>query len=166
MANFQYLLADLEIAISMKHVGIRKENVAFICMYKKQTILLRRVFQQARIEFEVLTVDSSRSKQWDYVVIDLVTPASKWKQVGFIGKKERLNVALSRGKDGSVVVGDIRCAYLSVRSDTGGGGRRMLRDFGRAHTGSRTAKMETDGYVYHYSGDLIFEKFVNITDDQ
>jgi hypothetical protein len=88
----------------------RKYSVAVISGYAAQrktiTDLVRselREWQQLDVEFN--TVDAIQGRDADIAVYS-ITRSNEGESIGFLRARERLNVALSRGKVGLVIVGD------------------------------------------------------------
>ena len=87
-----------------------KVEVAVITGYSEQVKLLERTIQPksgAWTHMSILlnTVDAFQGRQADMVVYS-VARSNASRELGFLSKPPRLNVALSRGKDALVVVGD------------------------------------------------------------
>jgi ATP-dependent RNA/DNA helicase IGHMBP2 len=55
---------------------------------------------------KISTVDSFQGSELDFIIISTVRSNSKGK-VGFIKDPRRLNVALSRPKEGLIIIGDL-----------------------------------------------------------
>ncbi|CZT52945.1 uncharacterized protein RSE6_14358 [Rhynchosporium secalis] len=145
-ANFHNLLADLNLAKSFMRFGFTKEDNLFICMYRKQRILLSRLFEVAAVPYRVTTVDGSQSKEANICVVDLVPPADTWKDIGFLAKKDGLNVAMSRARDGRIVVGSAKMADIKLIGAKGSRGGRIPKDFAMKHQNGRT--VQGDGVIH------------------
>jgi len=91
----------------------RKLSVAVITPYKAQCRLLRdkidaENFDKAKIAVEVDTVDSFQGRQADVVFFSFVRT---WGSAKFYADARRLNVAISRARDGVYLVGDKRYIF-------------------------------------------------------
>jgi hypothetical protein len=102
--NLRHLFVDLLVAKRMIRAGIEPSQTLFLTVYGKQTRMLRHLLHQEVLDIEVKTIDDSQSRERLHMIVDLVTPAQYFKQLGFVGAKQRLNVALSRALDGRVVI--------------------------------------------------------------
>jgi superfamily I DNA and/or RNA helicase len=88
----------------------KKYSVAVLTGYAAQLKLLNRNLASLLNNWQALTVecntvDAFQGREADIAVYS-VTRSNKEGKVGFLGDAERLNVALSRGKVGLVIVGD------------------------------------------------------------
>jgi Cdc6-like AAA superfamily ATPase len=79
-------------------------SVAVITFHRGQAELLQSEIKRRKpsIVPSVLTVDASQGGQWDVVLLSLARTAGG---SGFVGNRNRLNVALSRAKELCVIVG-------------------------------------------------------------
>ncbi|MFP4414520.1 AAA domain-containing protein [Coleofasciculus sp.] len=85
-------------------------SIAVLTGYSAQLKLLNRYFASesdklSALTIECNTVDAFQGREADIAVYS-VTRSNKKGEVGFLREYERLNVALSRGKVGLVIVGD------------------------------------------------------------
>ena len=101
------LLGRLQLAASQRG---QPYSVALLSGYGGQVIELGRRWEAIRhrhpdLEVESATVDSFQGREADIAVYS-VARSNKEGQLGFLGEKERLNVALSRGRLGLAIVGD------------------------------------------------------------
>lgn len=131
----------VEVKIIVKIVGdllnrnptLSAKDIAIITFYSAQTRLLRDTFDydasyelesllgRSRAEtlsqVEVNTVDGFQGREKSVVILSTVRSNSGG-YIGFLRDKRRLNVALTRAKDGLIVVGNKRTLRLSTESDT------------------------------------------------
>ena len=84
-------------------IGARLEDIAVLTFYKGQLRLYDSLLPP---KSNVLTVDSAQGKEWNFVILDVVTPGGPNHTLGFLTDVRRINVALSRAKSGLVIVGD------------------------------------------------------------
>lgn len=101
------LLLRLEFVLAQKS---EKRTVAILTGYTSQkTELERRVRGMAHkishLNIECNTVDAFQGREAD-IAIYSVTRSNERGTLGFLSEKRRLNVALSRGKEKLVIVGD------------------------------------------------------------
>jgi superfamily I DNA and/or RNA helicase len=87
-----------------------KYEVAILTGYTAQRKLINRrlnseIESLQALHIECNTVDAFQGREAD-IAIYSVTRSNKKGELGFLKKKERLNVALSRGRIGLVIVGD------------------------------------------------------------
>ncbi len=85
-------------------------SVAVISGYAEQVKLLERTLRPrsaswTAIEIAINTVDAFQGRQADMVVYS-ISRSNPFMDLGFLDQSPRLNVALSRGKDALVIVGD------------------------------------------------------------
>lgn len=95
-------------------------TVAVITGYAEQVRMLERTLRPrspawTHIEVMLNTVDAFQGRQADMVVYS-VTRSNSFRSLGFLDQPPRLNVALSRGKDALVIVGD-RSFCLNTTGD-------------------------------------------------
>lgn len=85
-------------------------EVAVLSGYLPQVAAIERLIAAERdswanLRLECSSIDAFQGRECD-VLIYSVTRANKQGQLGFLGEERRLNVALSRGREGLVLVGD------------------------------------------------------------
>jgi superfamily I DNA and/or RNA helicase len=91
--------------------GLKRDlSVVLLAGYAEQCDQLSRTIaalavECERLSIEVHTVDSFQGREAD-VALYSVTRSNPDRQLGFLGDLRRLNVALSRGKELLVIVGD------------------------------------------------------------
>ncbi|KAI9764370.1 MAG: hypothetical protein M1840_008508 [Geoglossum simile] len=86
--------------------GIDPRAMMIICYYKAQVRLISNELRRTgNSSVRVATVDSSQGGESEVVIIDTVTPGGDY-PLGFVKDPNRLNVALTRARDGLVVVGN------------------------------------------------------------
>lgn len=112
----------------------KKYSIAVLSGYAAQLELLKRQLSSKEkvwkyLTVECNTVDAFQGREAD-IVIYSVTRSNKENQIGFLRDEARLNVALSRGRVGLVIVGDHHfCRNLPTDSPL----RRVL-DYIEKHT--------------------------------
>lgn len=118
-----------EVLVVVKHVtaligaGVKGEDVAVITPYNAQVALLAAALKEKDgcEGVEVGSVDGFQGREKEAVVLSLVRSNSEG-EVGFLGEKRRLNVAMTRPKRQLCVVGD---------SETVGKGSTFLKEWMR-----------------------------------
>jgi len=98
-----------EAAIVKMHVtslvgaGVKAEDIAVITPYNAQLAVLGRMMKEQFPGLELGSVDGFQGREKEAVVVSLVRSGG---EVGFLGEKRRLNVAMTRPKRHLCVVGD------------------------------------------------------------
>ncbi|KAK5695260.1 hypothetical protein LTR97_008766 [Elasticomyces elasticus] len=100
-----------EAAIVRLHVsrlieaGMKAEDIAIITPYNGQLALLSRILKERFVGIELGSIDGFQGREKEAVVVSLVRSNAE-REVGFLGEKRRLNVAMTRPKRHLCVVGD------------------------------------------------------------
>jgi serine/threonine protein kinase len=98
--------------------GAPKLSIAVLSGYAAQTELIEHLLEQKRqgwqcIEVLCNTVDAFQGREADLAIVSL-TRSNIYRRAGFLHSPERINVALSRGRNGLCIVGDVDfCRGLS-----------------------------------------------------
>lgn len=103
------LLARLNFTCSMAYEPTPM-TVAVLSGYVGQKEQLMRTLgtslpEWTRLQVEVATIDAYQGREADVVLLS-VTRSNEMKKLGFLRSRNRINVALSRARDGLVIVGD------------------------------------------------------------
>ena len=101
--NPRHLFMVQRVVQALLNSGAKAEQIAVLSAYRGQLRLLRTII---RPDVTVATVDSSQGNEFDFVVLDLVTPGGWQYPLGFMGDARRACVALSRAKLGMAIVGN------------------------------------------------------------
>ncbi|POS84453.1 hypothetical protein EPUL_002729, partial [Erysiphe pulchra] len=102
---------EMEVALAKYHVqklveaGVRTEDIAVITPYNAQLTLLNQSLKGLFPNIELGSVDGFQGREKEAVIISLVRSNSK-REVGFLGDKRRINVAMTRPKRLLTVIGD------------------------------------------------------------
>ncbi|CZR50776.1 probable DNA-binding protein SMUBP-2 [Phialocephala subalpina] len=102
---------EMEAALVKQHVqnlvnaGVKPEDIAVITPYNAQLALMSRSMKEAFPGIELGSVDGFQGREKEAVIVSLVRSNSE-KEVGFLGEKRRLNVAMTRPKRSLTVIGD------------------------------------------------------------
>jgi len=102
---------ELEAGVVKMHVekliaaGVRDEDIAVITPYNAQLAILQSLLRERYPGLELGSVDGFQGREKEAVIVSLVRSNDK-REVGFLGEKRRLNVAMTRPKRHLCVVGD------------------------------------------------------------
>jgi hypothetical protein len=101
-ANPVYAAAVQRVVNRLIAKGARGDSIGILTFYQAQRHL-HDLFSPPSVQ--VMTVDASQGREFDFVVLDLVTPGGNRYGLGFVAEPTRINVGLSRAKHGLVFVG-------------------------------------------------------------
>ncbi|KAK2744819.1 hypothetical protein FQN57_004143 [Myotisia sp. PD_48] len=102
---------DMEAAVVAKHVeclvaaGVKPDDIAVITPYNAQVVLLSQLLKEKFPGIELGSVDGFQGREKEAVIVSLVR-SNPEHEVGFLGEKRRLNVAMTRPKRHLCVCGD------------------------------------------------------------
>jgi DNA polymerase alpha-associated DNA helicase A len=96
------LLVKLHVT-NLVDAGVRAEDIAVITPYNAQLALIRQLLKESFPGLELGSVDGFQGREKEAVVLSLVRSGG---EVGFLGEKRRLNVAMTRPKRHLCVIGD------------------------------------------------------------
>ena len=105
----------MEAALAARHIvslitaGVRESDIAVITPYNAQVSLLSSLLHQKYPAVELGSVDGFQGREKEAVVLSLVRSNADEKgkvEVGFLGEKRRLNVAMTRPRRQLCVIGD------------------------------------------------------------
>ena len=88
--------------------GVAKTDIAVIAPYAAQVRLIRKLFRESELDesgLEIDTVDGFQGREKEAVVISTVR-SNGTGEIGFLGDKRRMNVALTRARRKLIVIGD------------------------------------------------------------
>lgn len=126
----------------LRSAGARDDQLAVLTYYKGQLRLYRMQPQAGNATFA--TVDGLNGEEYDYVILDLVTPGGRPYMLGFLTDVERISMGLSRAKIGLLIVGN---QNMSDQEYKGTGTRawgKVVEDH-RSGSGLATRKVNEDG---------------------
>ncbi|KAF1965180.1 P-loop containing nucleoside triphosphate hydrolase protein [Bimuria novae-zelandiae CBS 107.79] len=86
-------------------VGVKAEDIAVVTPYNAQLALLSAMLKEAYPGIELGSVDGFQGREKEAVIVSLVRSNAEH-EVGFLGEKRRLNVAMTRPRRHLCVVGD------------------------------------------------------------
>ncbi|KAK6394008.1 hypothetical protein LTR65_001854 [Meristemomyces frigidus] len=114
-----------EAAIVRLHVGnlvaagVKAEDIAIVTPYNGQLALLSQTLKERFPGIELGSIDGFQGREKEAVVVSLVR-SNPEHEVGFLGEKRRLNVAMTRPKRHLCIIGD---------SETVGRGSKFLKSW-------------------------------------
>ncbi|KAF2748740.1 P-loop containing nucleoside triphosphate hydrolase protein [Sporormia fimetaria CBS 119925] len=85
--------------------GVHAEDIAVVTPYNAQLAMLSQMLKEAYPGIELGSVDGFQGREKEAVVVSLVRSNAEH-EVGFLGEKRRLNVAMTRPRRHLCVVGD------------------------------------------------------------
>jgi DNA polymerase alpha-associated DNA helicase A len=83
--------------------GVKAEDIAVVTPYNAQLALISKLLKEQYPDLELGSVDGFQGREKEAVVVSLVRSGG---EVGFLGEKRRLNVAMTRPKRHLCVIGD------------------------------------------------------------
>ncbi|KAJ5683687.1 uncharacterized protein N7477_000032 [Penicillium maclennaniae] len=102
---------EMEAMVAARHVdklidtGLKPEDIAVITPYNGQLALLSQMLREKYPGLELGSVDGFQGREKEAVVVSLVRSNAEH-EVGFLGEKRRLNVAMTRPKRHLCICGD------------------------------------------------------------
>ncbi|KAJ5211581.1 uncharacterized protein N7498_003227 [Penicillium cinerascens] len=102
---------EMEAMVVARHVdklidaGVKPEDIAVITPYNGQLALLSQTLREKYPGLELGSVDGFQGREKEAVVVSLVRSNAEH-EVGFLGEKRRLNVAMTRPKRHLCICGD------------------------------------------------------------
>ncbi|EYE91306.1 putative DNA helicase [Aspergillus ruber CBS 135680] len=102
---------EMEAMVVTKHVanlvdaGVRPEDIAVITPYNGQLAVLSQMLREKYPGLELGSVDGFQGREKEAVVVSLVRSNDEH-EVGFLGEKRRLNVAMTRPRRHLCICGD------------------------------------------------------------
>ncbi|ETN43672.1 uncharacterized protein HMPREF1541_02831 [Cyphellophora europaea CBS 101466] len=102
---------DMEAAVVRMHVealtaaGVKAEDIAVVTPYNAQLAILSGMLREKYPGLEMGSVDGFQGREKEAVIVSLVR-SNPEREVGFLGEKRRLNVAMTRPKRHLCVIGD------------------------------------------------------------
>ena len=100
-----------EAGVVRKHVraltgaGVKAEHIAVITPYNAQLSMLSTMLKEAYAGIELGSVDGFQGREKEAVILSLVRSNNEH-EVGFLGERRRLNVAMARPRRHLCIVGD------------------------------------------------------------
>ena len=90
---------------SLTDAGVHAEDIAVITPYNAQLAILSTMLKERYLGIELGSVDGFQGREKEAVILSLVRSNSEG-EVGFLGEKRRLNVAMTRPRRHLCVIGD------------------------------------------------------------
>ena len=94
----------------------KPEQITILAMYVGQTLLIKNLLKQMKIEVKVATIDNYQGEENDIIIVSLVR-SNKENKLGFTKDPNRICVSLSRARMGLYIFGNFDC----LRQGTKGG---------------------------------------------
>ena len=96
-------------------------DVMILMYYAEQMRVIERPFNARKwFDFTLKTVDSQSSREFKYVILDLVSPGGEF-GLGFLTSHERPNLAVTRARAGLIIVGNRNMTAFKHGSSVGQG---------------------------------------------
>ena len=114
----------------LRQAGAKDNQIAYFTYYKGQLTIMRT---WETPELHMHTVDSAQGREYDFVILDLVTPGGRLYPLGFVADTRRMCVALSRARIGLLVFGESNLG--NVRNPAAGA--KLWTQFIRDHDEQR-----------------------------
>ncbi|TVY52252.1 DNA polymerase alpha-associated DNA helicase A [Lachnellula cervina] len=102
---------EMEAALVKHHVqnlvdaGVQPSDIAVITPYNAQLAVMSKAMKEAFPGIELGSVDGFQGREKEAVIVSLVRSNSEH-EVGFLGEKRRLNVAMTRPRRSLTIIGD------------------------------------------------------------
>ncbi|EME49460.1 hypothetical protein DOTSEDRAFT_84844 [Dothistroma septosporum NZE10] len=90
---------------SLVNAGVKAEDIAIVTPYNGQLALLSQMLKARYAGIELGSVDGFQGREKEAVVVSLVR-SNPQREVGFLGEKRRLNVAMTRPRRHLCIIGD------------------------------------------------------------
>ncbi|KAF7870139.1 uncharacterized protein EAF02_009329 [Botrytis sinoallii] len=102
---------EMEAVLVRRHVqnlvdaGLKPEDIAVVTPYNAQLALMSRSMKEAFPGIELGSVDGFQGREKEAIIVSLVRSNSE-REVGFLGERRRLNVAMTRPRRSLTIIGD------------------------------------------------------------
>ncbi|TGO90065.1 hypothetical protein BPOR_0081g00180 [Botrytis porri] len=102
---------EMEAILVRRHVqnlvdaGLKAEDIAVVTPYNAQLALMSRSMKEAFPGIELGSVDGFQGREKEAIIVSLVRSNSE-REVGFLGERRRLNVAMTRPRRSLTIIGD------------------------------------------------------------
>ena len=120
----------MQIVANLKAHGATDEDIGIFTTYTAHLRLHRQMPQAGTIKMS--TIDGAQGNEFNYVILDLVTPGGPAHSLGFVTDMRRLCVGLSRAKSGLIILGHMRMDVVRY-PNVGCRAWRQIIDHRRAH---------------------------------
>ncbi|XP_064607626.1 probable helicase senataxin [Liolophura sinensis] len=97
----------------VRTIKLKENQICIISPYQKQKTFLKGQLCSRNINVEVGTVDGFQGREKDVVILSCVRAKSESGGIGFLGNKQRLNVALTRARYSLFIVGCVESLTIS-----------------------------------------------------
>jgi superfamily I DNA and/or RNA helicase len=120
---------EAEAVISLLNHFDNKDQVVILTPYKGQVELIRSLLPENMQHIQVHTTDGFQGKEADFIILSLVRNniLSGRRRWGFVTDPHRLNVALSRAREGLMIVSSMQQINESEMEKDGDHLQQVLR---------------------------------------
>ncbi|ATZ58267.1 hypothetical protein BCIN_16g00970 [Botrytis cinerea B05.10] len=125
--------------------GLNTKDLMIISFYNESVMLIKRLLALRKISVavELASVDSSQGREKLVVIVEISTTANRELPLGFLRKVNRLNAAMTRAREGRIVISHKRVCQDIVFNKMASG--IWLQDFARTHIADKQTKFITVG---------------------
>lgn len=117
--NVAFIIHLVNAILDEETLQLKPSDIGVSAPYAGQVRLLRQALRKASImDIRTGVSESWQGKERPVMIVDLVRASNNKGMIGFLRKKERLNVLLTRQQQHLFVVGDIECAKESYLAST------------------------------------------------
>lgn len=95
----------LKILYTLKNLKIKNNQIGIISPYEAQKVCISSKLPKSMCDIEIGNIDSFQGREKDIIIFSCVRSNIE-KDIGFMGSKNRLNVALSRARHALFIIGD------------------------------------------------------------
>ena len=121
--NIAFIVDAVQTLLSVPYLELKASDFGIACPYSAQRREMRKALYKADIKgvstfnVEVGTAGFWQEKESEIMIVDLVRAGNDHGDLGFLGKKERLNVLLTRQRQHLFVVGDATCCDADLAAE-------------------------------------------------
>ena len=94
-----------QIVANLRMRGAKDADIGIFTTYAAQLKLHRRMPNAGGISMS--TIDGAQGKEFNFVILDLVTPGGRAHGLGFVADPKRMCVGISRAKNGMIIIGNM-----------------------------------------------------------
>ena len=121
--NIAFIVDAVQNLLTVPSLELKASDFGIACPYSAQRRQMRKALCKAGIEgisvfdVEVGTAEFWQGKEAEIMIVDLVRAGNDHGDLGFLGKKEHLNVLLTRQRQHLFVVGDATCCDADLAAE-------------------------------------------------
>lgn len=98
-ANLVYIPQIINL---LRQADAADNQIAYLTLYRGQISLIR---QHETQDLSMATKDQAQGREYDFIILDVVTPGGKLFSLDFSSDPRRMRVAASRAKIGMIILG-------------------------------------------------------------